>query len=182
MKMNDQVQLPKELIQMNLYIENMKLESDRGAVLSIAAALEDRLKEIILHFLKNVTSSEALFESYNAPIGTFSSKILFAHALGLISDNEYKELETLRKMRNEFAHTWENITLESTKIKGKLKNLPVLGLSPEERKTPRACFNNWSAVFLARLLYRNEVSKKHRLQDLEFDNLAKVIDNYPELL
>lgn len=180
--MSDETQYPQEIIQMHLYIENMKLESDRGAVLSIAAALEDRLKEIILHFLKDVKSSAALFESYNAPIGTFSSKILFAHALGLINDNEYKELEILRKMRNEFAHTWENITLGSTKIAGKLQNLPVLGLGTEERKDPRARFNNWSAVFLARLLYRNEVSKKHQLKDLEFDNLAKVIENYPEFL
>lgn len=180
--MNNEINVQKEITQMNIYINNMKSESDRGAVLSIAAALEDRLKEIILLFLRDNKSASKLLDGFNAPIGTFSAKILMAHALGLITDKEFKEFETIRKIRNRFAHTWENLNFETNDIKAMLYTLPVLGLSTEEKLNSRSYFNNWSSVFLARLLWRDQFSIRDKRKEIEFDNLSKVIDNYPQLL
>lgn len=180
--MSNKHETPEAILKMNIYINNMHRESDRGAVLSIAAALEDRLKEIILLFLRDSKSSTKLLDGFNAPIGTFSSKILMSHALGLITDKEYKELETLRKLRNKFAHTWENLNFESSDIKTIIFTLPVLGLSSEMKSNSRARFNNWAGVFLARLLWRDQFAIQDKRTETEFDNLSKVIENYPELL
>lgn len=180
--MDDERAIPDEVMKMNAYIENMKQDSDRGAVLSVSAALEDRLKEIILLFLRDKKSSMDLLDGFNAPLGTFSAKILMAHALALITDKEYKEIQTLRKIRNRFAHSWENINFETNDIKAMLYTLPVLGLSPEEKLNARSYFYNWAAIFLARLLWRNQFCIKEKRREIEFDNLSKVIDNHPHLL
>lgn len=180
--MADEHAIPDEVMKLHAYIENMKQDSDRGAVLSVSAALEDRLKEIILSFLRDNKSSTELLDGFNAPIGTFSAKILMAHALSLITDKEYKEIQTLRKIRNRFAHSWENINFETNDIKAMLYTLPVIGLSPEEKLNSRTYFYNWASVFLARLLWRNQFCVKEKRQVTEFDNLSKVIDNNPHLL
>lgn len=180
--MSNQIHIDEEIMKMNAYMENMRQDSDRGAVLSFAAALEDRLKEIIMLFLRDSKSSDELLNGFNAPIGTFSAKILMAHALGLITDKEFKEIQTLRKIRNRFAHAWENIDFETNDIKAMLYTLPVIGLSPEEKSKPKAYFYNWATVLLARLLWRNNYSKIEKRKEGEFDNLSKVIDNHPHLL
>jgi len=45
-----------------------------------------------------------LLEGFNAPLGTLSTRIAAAAALGLISEREAKEADRLRKIRNFFAH------------------------------------------------------------------------------
>jgi DNA-binding MltR family transcriptional regulator len=79
-------------------------------------------------FLRDSKSAKILLDGFNAPIGQFSSKIHLCHALGLIEDDEYKQLEGLRKIRNKFAHSFENIDFDTQQIKdlinGNLIELP----------------------------------------------------------
>ncbi|HEE5436354.1 TPA: transcriptional regulator [Acinetobacter baumannii] len=180
--MSNKSHTPEEIMKMNAYIDNMTQDSDRGAVLSFSAALEDRLKEIILLFLRDCKSASELLDGFNAPLGTFSAKILMAHALGLLTDKELREIQTLRKIRNRFAHSWEKIDFETNDIKAMLYTLPVLGLSAEAKTNPKVYFNNWARVFIARLLWRNHYSEKEKRKEGDFDNLSKVIDNHPHLL
>src|SRR5436190_12579458 len=49
-------------------------------------------------------SAEALLDGFNAPLGTFSSRIAACHALGLISEAEFRECQIFRRARNRFAH------------------------------------------------------------------------------
>ena len=53
--------------------------------------------------LKPVKPKDSIFESNNFA-STFSSKILLAYQLGLISEQLYKQLTMLRKIRNDFSH------------------------------------------------------------------------------
>jgi len=157
---------PTEILQLGDFLNNFNQESDRGAVLSAAAVLEDRLEEIIKTFLRDCKSSLKLLDGFNAPIGTFSSKILLAHALGLIQDNEFQQIELLRKIRNQFAHTWEYLNFESNTIKSLVFTLPYMGPSDIEkdcRNSPRQYFNFWVAGILVNLLWRkNFVIKEKR--------------------
>jgi DNA-binding MltR family transcriptional regulator len=45
-----------------------------------------------------------LFSGGNPALGSFSNRMAAAFALGLISEREYKMADTLRQIRNEFAH------------------------------------------------------------------------------
>lgn len=104
---------------------NAMLEShdERGLVLSLAAFAEDALGKLLGTFMLPIQASKDLLTGFNAPLGTFSSRIKACSALGLITDEQFKDLEYLRKMRNEFAHSWEHVSLAQDKLASFVRNL-----------------------------------------------------------
>ncbi len=102
--------------------------NERGFVLVCGSFIERWLMIILQnHLVENdldgLDVTQYIFDK-NGVLGTFSSKIQFCYALGLISDNEYKRIETIRKIRNSFAHEIE-VTLQTQKIKDLCKNLKI---------------------------------------------------------
>ena len=73
-----------------------------------AAILEERLTRIfqVLFDSKQAPRKlqESIFDS-NGPLSTFSAKIKLAYSLGLIDRSSFEDLETVRRIRNRFAHT-----------------------------------------------------------------------------
>ncbi|OOG87040.1 hypothetical protein B0E41_04845 [Hydrogenophaga sp. A37] len=63
-----------------------------------------------------VEATTQLIDGFNAPLGTFSSRIKAAYAMGLITKDQFIDLERLRKIRNEFAHSWKPVNLSKQKI------------------------------------------------------------------
>ena len=86
------------------FLDDLNSESERGAVLISVSYMERQLKEIVSAFLCEGDASAHLLEGFNAPLGTLAARTAAAAALGLISGQEYRELETIRKIRNQFAH------------------------------------------------------------------------------
>lgn len=86
------------------YLEKLREESDRGAVLISTGYLEQQLKDILLAFMVDDTNVSKLLEGGYAPLGSFSSRIAACYAFGLLSENEHYDLHQLRKIRNDFAH------------------------------------------------------------------------------
>lgn len=171
------IDTPPEILQLGSFLNNFNQESDRGAALSAAAVLEDRLEEIIKTFLRDCKSSLKLLDGFNAPIGTFSSKILLAHALGLLQDDEYQQIEVLRKIRNQFAHTWEYLDFNSNSIKSLVFTLPYTGpadIKEDCKNTPRQYFNFWVAGILVNLLWRKNFVIKEKRFSQEYIQLYKV--------
>ncbi|MFW1774137.1 transcriptional regulator [Acinetobacter seifertii] len=167
---------PSEILQLGAFLSNFNKESDRGATLSAAAVLEDRLEEIIKTFLQDCKSSVRLLDGFNAPIGTFSSKILLAHALGLIQDDEFQQIELLRKIRNNFAHTWEYLDFKSDSIKCLVFTLPYMGPRDIEQKCrdePRQYFNFWVSGILVNLLWRKNFVDKEKRSSKDYLQLYK---------
>jgi hypothetical protein len=85
-------------------LDQLPDESPRGRVLISATTLDDLLQQILEARLVGHADVAKLTSGFNAPFGTFSARILGALALGTISEREYRELQTIRKIRNEFAH------------------------------------------------------------------------------
>lgn len=86
-------------------------QDDRAMILSLATLLEDTLGRLLLAYLRTCKATKELVEGFNAPLGTFGSRIKAAYAFGLIAEQQYKDMEILRKVRNHFAHDWEGVTL-----------------------------------------------------------------------
>jgi DNA-binding MltR family transcriptional regulator len=93
-------------------------QHDRTLALSVASFAEECLGRLLKAFLREVKAADELLEGFNAPLGTFASRIKLCHAMGLLSDEQFKDLELARKIRNEFAHTWDECTFADQKIKG----------------------------------------------------------------
>lgn len=97
------------------YLDVQNAESPRGAILVACSYLDEQLKAIIAAFLVDKSDRSSLLDGFNAPLGTFSARITMAHCLGLISDFEKSDCNTLRKIRNEFAHK-HRVSFEDQKI------------------------------------------------------------------
>ena len=79
-------------------------ESDRGHVLVAASQVEEALENILRAFLIEDNGVDELFEGPFAPLGSLSAKAKTAFLLGLITREELREVDALRRVRNVFAH------------------------------------------------------------------------------
>jgi mannitol operon repressor len=86
------------------FLDDFNKETERGAALAAAAFLDDLLQKVVSAFLIRSDSATSLLNGFNAPLGSLSARIAAAHAMGLISDSERRECDSVRKIRNEFAH------------------------------------------------------------------------------
>jgi mannitol operon repressor len=89
------------------FLPELNKESDRGGVLISCSYVDELLRQTLLAFFIENDNSNRLVEGFNAPLGTFSTRISAAFALGLISEREFRECNTLRRVRNRFAHHLE---------------------------------------------------------------------------
>jgi DNA-binding MltR family transcriptional regulator len=114
----------------NLLLKNTSNESDRGLVLSMSAFMEDSLGLVLKKYLKSVATTNELIEGFNAPLGTFSARAKLAYSLGLISEKQYKDINLIRKIRNEFAHSWHITSLEDAKVSANVEALSESSINP----------------------------------------------------
>lgn len=78
-------------------------ESDRAAVILVTSLIDQTLTDLLKLYLLP-SSSDEVFDGINSPLANFSSKINFAHRIGLISAKFNRDLHMIRKIRNQFAH------------------------------------------------------------------------------
>lgn len=101
-------------------------ESDRGCILVAAAVLETRMSNIFQEQFKQHNISTKLQKSIFSvlgPLGSFSSKIKLAFALGYISKKSYEDLDIIRKLRNKAAHTTSDFDFLDKKISNNIEKL-----------------------------------------------------------
>jgi mannitol operon repressor len=126
----------------------------KSRVALVTSSFLDKLMgDAIAAFLIDNSSAEKLLAGLNAPLGSFGTRIAACHALGLITDEEAKQSDILRKVRNEFAHKIE-VTFENGAVKDLCNNLSV----PEKDKEAkaRAKFAKASMPLLIHMINRSE--------------------------
>ncbi|MBR1204478.1 MULTISPECIES: transcriptional regulator [unclassified Bradyrhizobium] len=108
------------------FLEDFNKETERGTALAATAFIDDLLERTLVAFLIPNDSGQALTSGFNAPLGTFAARIAACHAMGLISESEFKECQILRKVRNEFAHR-VRMSFDDPKVKGLCSGLTLFG-------------------------------------------------------
>ena len=112
-------------------------ESDRGAVLVVAALLDDALESLLrTQFVDEPAVMnqviEPLFDGPIAALGSLAAKAAMAYALGLINQRTFDDIRQIRRVRNAFAHSSEPVSLDETRIK------PLVdGLATNEKMVAR---------------------------------------------
>ncbi|WP_126456712.1 MltR family transcriptional regulator [Sulfuriflexus mobilis] len=156
-------QLEPELEEIERFFSQFSKETDRGAALTAGAMLEDRLGDIIKGFLIDSKESEKLLKGTNAPFGTLSSRISACFALGLIDRIEFEEMETIRKIRNKFAHNWDKVSFQTDSIKDLTNSLPWRGPAEFEKNTTiKDRFCTAMSMLMVDLVWRTRLVKKER--------------------
>lgn len=83
----------------------------------MAANLENRLKALLeAFFVEEVKDLKALFEVAGSAAGSFSAKTLLCYSLGLLSKEEKRDLDLIRKIRNDFAHKEHGWNFQMSRI------------------------------------------------------------------
>jgi DNA-binding MltR family transcriptional regulator len=156
--------------ELNLFLQEFQNESDRGAALLGAAMIDDYLRRVITAYLidrKKIVRE--LLIGGNAPLSTFSARNKMAYCLGLISRCEYFNIDTIRDIRNKFAHQLHGLSFddkEIVKLCRKLKfdesSFGIINLP-----TPRHSFTLATAVIVANL---NQINVNHLSVKAENDD------------
>ena len=113
-------------------------ETDRGCALYAAAYLDRAISDLLyLSLVENKNVERDLFEG-TAPLASFSSRITLAYYLGKLSPSMRRDLNLIRKIRNDFAHSAENLTFETEAIANRCKALQYSYHDADQR--PRGHF------------------------------------------
>jgi len=168
----------QEAADFNAFLREMQTESDRGAALVGSALVDHYLCATLRAFMIAGKQSDGLLDDPYAPFSSLSARIKGAYALGLITEYERHECETIRAVRNKFAHEKHGLTFADPKIKVLCLRLrsPLPGGRDEFTDKPRAIFNIASALVVANLRVRSlwvEKSRRTVLPDDAFPNLVR---------
>ena len=102
----------------------LEKKSVRGSAIICATIIEESLSMIIKAKLApSLKKNDELFDGAYAPLGTFSDRIDFAYRIGLIDVNDRLSFHIIRKIRNEFAHSLDEMTFESEVVVNLVKEL-----------------------------------------------------------
>ena len=115
-------------------------ESDRASVILSVAMLDKALETVIkTHLVPTASSEDSLLEGAYAPLSTFNARIDLAYRLGLISIQFCRDLHTIRKIRNDFAHNIAGCSFEDSTVRSRITELVrssrMIEKYPEARST-----------------------------------------------
>ena len=121
--MLDEAKSDRSFDDLNSLIQTLGALDERGLIVSLGSFAEEALGALITAFLRKNASARFLTTGFNAPFGSFSTKIKGCHALGLITDEQFSDLEHLRKIRNAYAHTWKRLSFSDQAIAARIAAL-----------------------------------------------------------
>jgi DNA-binding MltR family transcriptional regulator len=106
-------------------IDEVAKASDRAMAIVACALVDDQLFELLKRSLHDDT--EVIDDMFGGlrPLATFSAKINLAYLIGLISERVFKDLHTIRKIRNDFAHGLNESSFKSQSMADRAMNLTL---------------------------------------------------------
>ena len=148
---------------LNRFNRLLSAHDERGLVLALAAFAEETLGRLLLVYLVDGKQAKDLVDGFNAPLGTFAARIKAAFAIGLLTKEQYEDLEVARKIRNLFAHDWEGVSLGQPEIKSMICQLHGYTIDQTVMTTePRARLQQAISVVLLELRVQIAQHRKHK--------------------
>jgi hypothetical protein len=129
--------------------DEMDFGSARATAIVGAAFVEDHLQRLIqARLVDDTTVVDEIFGPSSA-LGSFSAKINIGYLMGLYSKAAHRELDTIRTIRNDFAHELHVNNFDIDTIKDRCANLRVweqtrVRLSKVDDKEDTVTFENSS--------------------------------------
>lgn len=97
-------------------ITEMFAQSDRASAVVAASVLDELLERCLVRFIReDKKAKELMFDVYK-PMSSFKAKTDLAYFLSLLSHDERSDLDTIRRIRNDFAHKFDTLTFSSPGI------------------------------------------------------------------
>jgi DNA-binding MltR family transcriptional regulator len=102
------------------FFETLKAESDRGCALVVAAFLDEALELLLRSRMSSDAtvvkkSMDPLFTGVG-PLMSFWAKTELCRALNLLDDWEYRDLTSIRSVRNLLAHSYNRANFSDARV------------------------------------------------------------------
>ena len=108
---------------LNTFSGPFRSESDRACAVLGAALLDARLESL---YRRRLDCFQEELLSGNGPLGTFSARIRLARALTWIDSDVQSDLDVIRSIRNDFAHSLDHeLSFADQSIADRCRNLKV---------------------------------------------------------
>ncbi len=157
-----------------LMAEEIREASDRTAAIVMGAFVERELEQWIVKVLprRDEETIEKLYERDGA-LGSFYAKIYLGYALGVYDETTRDNLDIVRRIRNAFAHTPQQIGFETDAVKNEIEKL-----KPTTSMELLSEFEKFSESGRKFMSICAEVSLMHRLEPIgsKMELMSNVIE------
>ena len=134
-------------------------ETDRGRALMAAEYLSNQLAELLrAAFVDDHRACDAMLDEPVGHLNSFGSRIEFAYLMGLVGPTAKRELNLIRKIRNDFAHQYKPLTFSDQRIAARCRELRAHNTYPEN--DPKVDFTRTVMGLLA-VIHVTILSTKH---------------------
>lgn len=137
-----------------------RLAIDRHQAIVAGVDLEESLGRLLAAFMADHKPARDLLRQGSA--GNFSGRINLAHALGLISRDEFRDLHTMREIRNRFAHGKEQLCFGDEEIRVLCDKLLTIRKNVLESLEPLSVYMSSSVVLGELLVQRQFLAERQK--------------------
>lgn len=106
------------------FIMEVESETTRGAVLNITSFIDELLIKLLLSYFPNSQHADSLLKSLDSCISSIMSRAHIAYALALLKKEEFEAVKIIARVRNEFAHKWDDSGFDSGELPKLIEKLP----------------------------------------------------------
>jgi mannitol operon repressor len=153
--------------------QTAKENADRNNAIVAGVDLEEALGDMLLNFMVDAKTSRDLLRS---TLSNFAIRINMAYSLGLISPDEYADLNTIREIRNYFAHGKRGCTFADKFVTNLCNNFRIRGKNPIEINESWALYLDTASILLYTFSTRISRAKKQQRVSPEEINPATWAD------
>jgi DNA-binding MltR family transcriptional regulator len=141
-------------------------KSDRATAILGAAFLEAHLGQLITSFFVKGSDKDFSLLDAEGPLGTFLARVRAAYCMGLISKNEYHDMDLIIQIRHVFANQVYDVAFSDSGIREKcmLLRIPRDVLLPGESHTSRQLFVFATAILTQHMAWRTIQAENNRCQ------------------
>ena len=138
---------------------NLGKETDRGCALVCVSFLETELGALLRGvFVDCEEVTDKLFGPHG-PLSTFSSRVEVAFSLGLLTNDSYRTIGLIRRIRNDFAHDYKERSFADHDVAQRCTEIARLCVSPVAA-SPRETFIS-AAISLIALIHIKAAFSAH---------------------
>ncbi len=153
------------------FYEEFQSRSDRASAIVGAAFLDGHLGHLLRSFFIDDPQAAENLLGVERPLGAFGARIRLCYALGLVSEDEYHDLQVILNVRNVFANEMRGVSFEDAEIKALCRSLrmPDRVMLPAEDRSARNLFVFATALLAQTLMLRSvDAESKRRQRPKEF--------------
>ena len=137
-------------------VSEFKNKTDRATAILGAAFLEAHLGQMIASFFIEESGVAESLLDVERPLGTFSARVRAAYCMGLISANEFYDLNLIMQIQYTFSNQVHEVAFTDDGVREKcfMLRIPREVLLPGETHTPRQLFVFATAILTQHLAWR----------------------------